>query len=102
MNKKLKNILIIFVIAFITLMPFYHPGADSGFDGSYSGGSSGGFSGSSWSSSGGSYYGGSYSSGSSSPIVVFVPLISEILTGIHHIAGNGGADLNAVLVNDPL
>ncbi len=74
MNKKLKNILIIFVIAFITLMPFYHPGADSGFDGSYSGGSSGGFSGSSWSSSGGSYYGGSYSSGSSSPIVVFVPL----------------------------
>ena len=74
MNKKLKNILIIFVIAFITIMPFYHPGADSGFDGSYSGGSSGGFSGSSWSSSGGSYYRGSYSSGSSSPIVVFVPL----------------------------
>ena len=74
MNKKLKNILIIFVIAFITLMPFYHPEADSGFDGSYSGGSSGGFSGSSWSSSGGSYYRGSYSSGASSPKVVFVPL----------------------------
>lgn len=74
MNKKIKNILIIFIFAIIILMPFYHPGADSGFDGSYSGGSSGGFSGSSWSSSGGSYYGGSYSSGSSSPIVVFMPL----------------------------
>ena len=74
MNKKVKSIVIIFVIALICLIPFYKPEADSGFDGSYSGGSSGGFSGSSWSSSD-SYYSGSYSSGGSSdPIVLVVPL----------------------------
>ena len=76
MNKKAKNLLIIFIVALICLMPFYRPQADSGFDGSYSGGSSGGFSGgSSWSGSSRSYYGGSYSSdGSSDPIVLILPL----------------------------
>ena len=77
MNKNVKNLLIIFIVALICLMPFYHPEADSGFDGSYSGSSSGGFSlggfssGSSWS---GSYYGGSSSDGSSDPIVLILPL----------------------------
>ena len=76
MKKKVKSVLVIFILALICMMPFYRPQADSGFDGSYSGGSSsGGFSsGSSW-SSGGSYYGGSYSSyGDSDPIVLILPL----------------------------
>lgn len=76
MNKKVRSVLVIFILALICIMPFYRPQADSGFDGSYSGGSSsGGFSsGSSW-SSGGSYYGGSYSSsGDADPITLILPL----------------------------
>lgn len=77
MIKKVKSVLIIFVVALICMMPLYHPEADSGFDGSYSGGSSsGGFSsGSSWSGSSSSYHGGSYySSGSSDPVVTIISL----------------------------
>lgn len=77
MTKKVKNILIIIIAALVLIIPFYHPEADSGFDGSYSGGSSsGGFSsGSSWGGYSGSYYGGYHSgSGSSDPVVVFITL----------------------------
>ena len=74
MNKKVKNVLIIVIAALVFMIPFYHPEADSGFDGSYSGGSSsGGFS--SWSGSGGSYHGGRYySNGNGDPVVVFITL----------------------------
>ena len=77
MNKKSKNILIIILTCFMLIIPFYHPEADSGFDGSYSGGSSGGFSsgsswsGSSWGSSSGRHY---YSSGSSDPVGAIISL----------------------------
>ena len=76
MNKKVKNVLIIVIAALVFMIPFYHPEADSGFDGSYSGGSSsGGFSSSSWSGSGGSYHGGRYySNGNGDPVVVFITL----------------------------
>lgn len=76
MNKKVKNVLIIVIAALVFMIPFYHPEADSGFDGSYSGGSSsGGFSSSSWSGSGSSYHGGRYySNGNGDPVVVFITL----------------------------
>ena len=104
MNKKVKNILIISVIAFICLVPFCHPGADSGFDGSYSGGSSGGFSGGSSWSSGGSYYGGSYSSGSSDPIFLFLPLgVTLIIVALAIISSRkqGGSMPTTNLYNVP-
>ena len=70
MNKK------VVIAALVFMIPFYHPEADSGFDGSYSGGSSsGGFSSSSWSGSGSSYHGGRYySNGNGDPVVVFITL----------------------------
>ena len=76
MNKRVKNALTVILICFMLIIPFYHPEADSGFDGSYSGGSSGGFSsswsgGSSWGSSSGRHY---YSSGSSDPIGALIAL----------------------------
>ena len=60
MNKKAKNIFLIIIVFFLFIIPIYHPGADSGFDGSYSGGSSGSFGGgfSSGGGGGGSFGGG--------------------------------------------
>lgn len=75
MNKKIQKILLIIFACFILIIPFYHPEADSGFDGSYSGGSSGGgfSSGSSW-SSGSSYGGHYYSTTSADPVTALITL----------------------------
>lgn len=81
--KKLNKIFLIIITCFLFLFPFYHPGADSGFDGSYSGGSSS----SSWSSGSSSYHSsssGSYSSSSSDPVeaLIFMILMLIVLASI--------------------